>query len=90
MDKQSKKLVKQLADIIEANPNCKFNIDNDGWYITLPTPDGDEESPVIADSSDFDYSTDWYTNSGNYGAALSEAMIELLNRRGFDISAESV
>lgn len=92
MDPKAKKLIKKLADIIEAHPNCQFSIDNDEWQIGLTVIDseGNEDHRIIADSRDFDYSTDWYTNSRNYGAGLSEAMIELLNRRGFNITAEAV
>lgn len=84
------KAVKNLADIIEANPNCQFSIDNDCWQVHLPAGSDDEDAKIIADSDDFSYSSDWYGHSSNYGTALAEAMIELLNRRGFNIKAEAV
>lgn len=84
------KLIKKLADIIEANPKCQFNIDNDYWDVTLPPKNDDDESETLATSDDFAYSSEWYGHSSNYGFALSEAMIELLNRRGFNIQASAV
>lgn len=30
------KEAEKLADFIEANPHCKFDIDNDSWYIMKP------------------------------------------------------
>lgn len=84
------KLISKLADIIEANPNCQFNIDNDYWDITLPSNDENEDSEFLAKSDDFAYSSEWYGHSSNYGFALSEALIELLNRKGFNIKASAV
>lgn len=84
------KLIKRLADIIEANPSCQFHIDNDNWQVRLPAKDESEDGVLLADSDDFAYSSEWYGHSSNYGFALSEAMIELLNRRGFDIKASAV
>lgn len=82
--------IKKLADIIEANPSCQFSIDNDCWQVHLPAKSEDEDAEIIADSDDFGYTSEWYGHSSNYGFALSEAMIELLNRRGFNIQAEAV
>lgn len=84
------KLIKKLADILEANPNCQFSIDNDNWQVRLPAKSEDEDAEIIADSDDFAYTSEWYGHSSNYGFALSEAMIELLNRRGFGIKASAV
>lgn len=94
------KKAEELADFIEANPHCKFDIDNDVWYIMKPI-DGkktmlqeefneDYEENQIADSSDYSWSTHWYSHSSNYGAGLAEAMVILLNRRGFKIEASAV
>lgn len=77
--------IKKLADIIEQNPKCLFNIDNDGWYITDIT--GEQE---IADSYQYQWNTEWYSYSNIYGSGLAEVLIELLNRRGFDIAASAV
>jgi hypothetical protein len=92
MAKSSK--AEQLADFIEANPHCKFDIDNDGWYITKPIDDKaaivEYEENQIADSQDYQWETDWYSGSNLYGAGLAEAMVILLNRRGFNIKASAV
>lgn len=95
MSKKTK--AEELADFIEANPHCRFEIDNDCWYITKPKksdnnqPDDDEfEENQIADNTDYEWSTDWYSHSSNYGAGLAEAMVILLNRRGFNIKASAV
>lgn len=82
----AKSTAEKLADFIEEHPECNFEIDNDGWYITTP------ESPEnqVADDSDFKWPTDWYGHSSNYGAGLAEAMVILLNRRGFKIQASAV
>lgn len=86
------KLAEKLADMIEANPNCQFDIDNDVWYMVKGdaenTPDADDND--LATSNDFAYSTDWYDHSSNYGAGIAEALIVLLNRRGFNIRASAV
>ena len=75
----------ELADLIEANPDCEFAIDNDCWYINRKS-DGKE----IASSGQFYWSTDWYSGSNQYGTGLAEAMVILLNRKGFKIVAEAV
>jgi hypothetical protein len=84
------KTIKKLADLIEKNANCKFNIDNDQWYITVPNPKDENEDTVIAESDEFQTDTKWYSGGHLYGSALAEAMVELLNRRGFEIEAEAV
>jgi hypothetical protein len=99
MIKYNKK-AEELADFIEANPHCKFDIDNDGWYISEPikrkksdleTEMGQEyEENQIADNSDYQWETNWYSGSNLYGAGLAEAMVILLNRRGFKIEASAV
>lgn len=85
MAKKSK--AEELADFIEANPNCNFEIDNDCWYITNDK-EGDEGQ--LANDSDFPMSTKWYSSGNLYGAGLAEAMVILLNRRGFNIKASAV
>lgn len=76
--------IKQLADLIEANPECSFDIDNDVWYIM------DRNGEEIANSENWGYSTKWYGHSSNYGFGLSEVLVELLNRRQFNITASAV
>lgn len=88
------KHAEKLADIIEKNPNCFFNIDNDSWYITdrEQTLDDDEnnEPKVIASSEDFGYDTQWYGHSSNYGFGITEALLILLNRKGMSLKASAV
>lgn len=77
-------IIEKLADLIEAHPNCQFNIDNDYWDITNKNGD------LIASSNDYPTKVEWYSHGHHYGAALSEAMVVLLNRRGFNIQASAV
>lgn len=77
----------KLADLIEANKDCQFDIDNDVWYMVDPK---NGEAREITDSEKDPYNTDWYAHSSNYGAGIAEALIVLLNRRGFDIKAYAV
>jgi hypothetical protein len=88
------KKAEQLADLIEKNPNCFFNIDNDVWYMmdrAASMDDTEDNEPKeITESGEYDWSTDWYSHSSNYGAGIAEALIVLLNRRGFNIKAEAV
>lgn len=87
---KEKSPAEKLADFIEKNPKCEFHIDNDGWYITTPESRKNEEDDRAADSDDYDWSTEWYSHSSNYGAGLAEALVILLNRRGFKIEAHAV
>lgn len=82
--KYSKQAV-ELADFIEANPEVKFEIDNDGWHIARKFDD-----EPIADSDQYQWDTNWYSGSNCYGAGLAEAMVILLNKRGFNIEASAV
>lgn len=82
-------MAEKLADLIEANPNCHFEIDNDVWYIVKDT-DSETRDNELAKSDNFSYNTDWYGHSSNYGFALAEAMVILLNRKGFNITASAV
>jgi hypothetical protein len=84
------KKAEELADLIEANPNCRFDIDNDVWYITQPAGDDNDEGKELAESGQYSWITEWYSHSSNYGAGLAEAMVILLNRRGFKIEALAV
>jgi hypothetical protein len=77
------KSIKELADLIEANPDCEFVIDNDCWWINASKKEDDSE---IANHEDFE-DGDWYSGGNCYGAGLAAAMVELLNRRGFKIKA---
>jgi len=84
-------LAEKLADVIEQNPNCQFDIDNDSWFIVKLQEDSKgDDTDQIADYTDYQYRSEWYSHSNQYGAALAEAMIILLNRRGFKISAFAV
>lgn len=76
----------KLANLIELHPECEFSIDNDGWYMNTP------ESPEnqIADDTDYQFQTEWYGSSNCYGAGIAEALVILLNRRGFKIEAHAV
>ncbi len=96
---QREQALQELAAIIEANPNCNFEIDNDCWYITKPNPNynkdaeaTDENSPTIeiAESGTYWWSTNWYSESNDYGVGLAEVLIFMLNKRGFNISASGV
>ena len=90
MSKYNKK-AEELADFIEANPNCRFDIDNDVWYIVKSDEDcKDDDEDQLATSNEFEWPTEWYSYSSNYGSGLAEAMVILLNRRGFKIEASSV
>lgn len=77
--------IKELADLIEANPNCEFVIDNDCWWINNPE-DGPDDDNQIASSDEYE-DGEWYSHGSNYGGSLAAAMVELLNRRGFKIKA---
>lgn len=78
------KAIKELADIIEANPKSEFVIDNDCWCVN------DVNGKEIASSDKYHWDTNWYSHSGNYGFGLSEVLIELLKRRGLTITASAV
>lgn len=88
------KLAEKLADLIEKNPNCYFYIDNDNWTMMDREPsetDDENNEPVpIAGSDEYEWSTQWYSHSSNYGAGIAEAFVVLLNRKGFNIKAEAV
>lgn len=85
-----KSVAEKLADFIEKHPECEFHIDNDGWYITTLESDARDDGEPAADSDGFNWGTEWYGDGSNYGAALAEAMVILLNRRGFKITAHAV
>lgn len=83
----------KLADLIEQHSSCQFDIDNDAWYMIVPSNKEnaeDDDSDEITDSTKFSWSTNWYGHSSNYGFGIAEALIILLNRRGFDIHANAV
>lgn len=89
MTKKSK--AEELADFIEKHPNCEFAIDNDCWSIYDPNKiDENEDALELASDANFQWNTDWYSGSNLYGAGLAEAMVILLNRRGFNIKASAV
>lgn len=76
--------INKLADLIETNPECTFEIDNDAWYMI--GKDGEE----ITNSEHWEYKTQWYGHSSNYGFAISEAFLTILNRQHFNIEARAV
>ena len=82
MNKQAAK----LADLIEKNKSAHFHIDNDLWAMVK----NNESEVEITDSDELKWETDFYGSSSNYGAGIAEALIILLNRRGFNITAEAV
>jgi len=73
----------KLADLIEANPSSHFLIDNDWWEMHR----GQKE---ITNSDKLAWPTEWYSHSSNYGTGIAEALVILLNRRGFNIKSEAV
>jgi hypothetical protein len=76
--------IKRLCQIIEDNEGCSFQIDNDIWYIT------NKEGRTIASSEKYQWKTKWYGHSSNYGAGLSEVLLELLWGKGIQIEASGV
>lgn len=91
MNTKDKKTISKLADIIESNPGCEISIDNDCWYIyPKGHAESEEDHDALARSNDFDCETDFYTSGNLYGAAITEALIELLRRRGLVINASAV
>lgn len=52
--------------------------------------DDDEETVELANSDAYPFSSDWYGDSSNYGFGVSDALVILLNRRGFNIKASAV
>lgn len=93
----TKSKAEQLADLIENNPNCKIDIDNDVWYICektngkeLDSDDEDTEYKELANSEYYSFTSEWYSHSSNYGAGVADALVILLNRRGFNIEASAV
>lgn len=91
MNIKDKETISRLADIIEKNPGCEISIDNDCWYIyPKGHADSEEDHDSLATSHDFQCMTDFYSSGNGYGAAITEAFIELLRRRGLEINASSV
>ena len=92
--------IKKLADIIEENKDeIEIHIDNDSWCIYGRNNNKEKIGyyKKIADSDNsledsylFDVSSKWYGHGGNYGFLVADALVVLLNRRGFNIKAESV
>lgn len=87
--------LEKLVDIIEKHPEAYINIDNDCWYIWSQKPEYENGELCngafeVAHSDDFQYDTRWYGASWCYGAGIAEALIAVLNRRGFNLFAEAV
>lgn len=84
-------VISKIADIIEQNPGCEITIDNDCWYIyPKGHSDSEEDHDALATSGSFRCKTDFYDDGNLYGAAITEAFIELLRRRGLQINASAV
>lgn len=79
------KTIKQLADLIEVNPDCQFVIDNDSWDIVDPKNIEDDDKYVLASSREYVDECEWY--GPHYGGGLAAALVEILNRKGFKITA---
>lgn len=75
--------LEKLANLIEKNPECEFQIDNDMWTMV------DKEGNEIASSDDFE-DGNWYSGGNLYGSGIASALVILLNRKGFKISAGPV
>lgn len=82
------KAAEHLANLIEQNPDCNFAIDNDYWDMVKGGEKGSDD--FLITSEEMPYKTYWYGHSSNYGFAVAEALIILLNRRGFNIKVEAV
>lgn len=78
------KCAEKLADLIEKNPGSHFDIDNDFWDMQ------DSNGKHLEDSTSLYWQTDFYGSSSSYGAGIAEALIVLLNRRGFSITADAL
>lgn len=86
--------VEELAKIINDNPNCVIDIYNDYWQIYDREPNKNDsindEPKSLAHSDDFKFDTKWYSSSNDYGHGISDALVILLNQRGFNIKANAV
>jgi hypothetical protein len=85
--------IKKLADIIEAHPDAQIEVDNDAWWIYDGFPDFDETGYAeneIASSQQFKARSNWYGFGNQYGHLVVDALVELLNRKGFNIKASAV
>lgn len=87
-------IIKKLADVIEAHPNAQIEIDNDVWWIYDGEPDFDDETGYaknkIASSENFSARSNWYSYGNQCGHLVADALVELLNRKGFHIKASAV
>lgn len=80
--------IRQLADLIRANPNCEFNIDNDDWWMNrVPYEDNPfdydeqpeeaskwEEDNQLCNAGDIDYYDNGYGSGPNYGGDVLQAL----------------
>ena len=87
-------VIVKLADVIESHPNAQIEIDNDVWWIYDGEPDFDDETGYakneIASSKTFKACSNWYSYGNQYGHLVADALVELLNRKGYNIKASSV
>jgi hypothetical protein len=86
--------LKELVNIIEQNPNCSIDIDNDYWEILSREPqetDNENDEPkTLAHSDQYGYETEWYGHSSNYGFGIAEALKIILNKKGFNLTIRAV
>lgn len=92
--KENQEVIKKLADVLEGHPKACIEIDNDAWWIYDGEPLFDEESgePTnqIASSRDFPAESNWFSDGNYYGHLVADALVELLNRKGFNFKASAV
>lgn len=92
--KENQEVIKKLADVIETHPNAYIEIDNDVWYIYDGEPECDDETGEmknqIASSSEYKARSNWYSCGNQYGHLVADALVELLNRKGFNLKASAV
>ncbi|MBX3045161.1 MAG: hypothetical protein KIT33_15310 [Candidatus Kapabacteria bacterium] len=82
------KTAKDLADLIEQNSNCIIIIDNDSWDVFADEAMYKKAEP-LAESDDYIFDTKWYGDANEYGFGIADALVLLLNRKGFNIKASA-
>ena len=85
--KENQEVIAKLADVIEAHPNAYIEIDNDVWYIYDET--GEIENQ-IASSGEYKAMSNWYSYGNQYGHLVADALVEILNRNGFNLRVSAV
>jgi len=85
--------LEKLVKIIEDNPGCYISIDNDYWEILERNYNydiDDDEPRRLAHSDDYQFETNWYSESNSYGIGIAEALVIILNKKGFSLKVEAV